>query len=151
MLLETAQLLCSPFEPGTAPYKRTHYNHPCAKWARERSENYWWLLKHGHALGMEYNKRYGRMHKSYSVISDCLDNWDKLKLARPWPEGVSPFVQCMPEKYKVPDNPVQAYRNYYLGDKIRFAKWEKGTQMPDWFFKGLLNELINDPNKVVEL
>ena len=46
MLLESAQMLCSPFEPGSAPYRRSHYNHPCSKWARESSSNYQWLWDH---------------------------------------------------------------------------------------------------------
>ena len=41
MVLETAQLLCSAHE--TAPYKRTHYNHPCAIWTRSSLSNYMWL------------------------------------------------------------------------------------------------------------
>ena len=54
MVTETAQLLCSVYPKGVAPYKRTHYNHPCAVWARTSLENYLWLLEHGEALGLEY-------------------------------------------------------------------------------------------------
>ena len=53
MCLETAQMLCSIFEPGIAPYKRTHYNHPCSKWIRESKDNYKWLIKHDKALCRE--------------------------------------------------------------------------------------------------
>ena len=35
MILESAQMLCSAFENGEAPYRRAYYNHPCTKWARE--------------------------------------------------------------------------------------------------------------------
>ena len=30
---------------------------------------------------------------------------------------LTPFAQCMPEQYRVKDNPVKAYRNYYLSEK----------------------------------
>ena len=60
MPLETAQILCSAFEPGTAPYKRTHYNHPCSVWGRESKVNYKWLIEHGLALSDEYTYRYGK-------------------------------------------------------------------------------------------
>lgn len=131
MVLETAQLLCSIYPNGKAPYRRTHYNHPCAKWARQYSENYWWLLQHGHHLAMEYERRYHKMHKSYKVISWCIDHWHQLELSRKAPKDIE-FVQCMPEQYKIPNDPVQAYRNYYIGEKARFAKW-KYTDPPDWW------------------
>ena len=72
MILETAQLLCSPYVPGVAPYRRTHYNHPCAKWTRESQSNYFWLGIHGLALADEYTYRYGKIHKSVDVIKWCL-------------------------------------------------------------------------------
>ena len=36
--------------------------------------------------------------------------------------GVTEPPQCMPDKYKCED-PVQAYRNYYLGEKMYMAVW----------------------------
>jgi hypothetical protein len=48
MSLESAQMLCSAFENGEAPYKRSYYNHPCTKWARESQANYEWLLAHAY-------------------------------------------------------------------------------------------------------
>ena len=55
MPLESVQLLCSPFEPGEAPYKRTHYNHPCAKWVRESQQQYEWLLEYTYQIFREYS------------------------------------------------------------------------------------------------
>lgn len=133
MILESAQLLCSPFEPGMAPYRRTHYNHPCAIWVRSSSANYEWLLNHACALADEYWKRYDkRRHKSESVLDWCFEN--ELKIKFPSIE-LTPFAQCMPEQYKVPGDAVQAYRNYYIGEKARFAKWERGTKVPEWWTK----------------
>ena len=60
MPLETAQMLCSAFDPlDLAPYKRVHYNHPCTQWARQSEANFDWLVTHGLALCAEYTKRYG--------------------------------------------------------------------------------------------
>ena len=134
MLLETAQLLCSPYPAGEAPYKRTHYNHPCSKWIREGTANYWWLIQHGVALGAEYTWRYNKTHKSYEVISWSIDMFHTLdKLGIPQTEELTPFPQCMPEQYKIPNDPVQAYKNYYIGEKKKFAKWNKGRTQPAWF------------------
>ena len=79
MALETAQLLCTAFPGGTAPYKLTHFNHPCAIWCRESLKNYNWLIDHGIALCDEYQHRYGKTHKSKEVILWCKRNRKKVK------------------------------------------------------------------------
>tara|TARA_B100000131_G_scaffold283848_1_gene292072 strand:- start:918 stop:1073 length:156 start_codon:yes stop_codon:yes gene_type:complete len=38
----------------------------------------------------------------------------------------------MLEDYKVSDDPVDCYREYYLKDKVRFAKWRSGDLPPWW-------------------
>ena len=50
MPLETAQMLCAAYPDDVAPYKKTHYNHPCTVWARTCIENFNWLVEHGIAL-----------------------------------------------------------------------------------------------------
>jgi hypothetical protein len=46
----------------------------------------------------------------------------------------TPHPQCMPEEYKCAfDDPVHAYRRYYVNDKKDIAKWEKSRLMPKWF------------------
>ena len=108
MILETAQLLCSAHEQGTAPYKRTHYNHPCSIWARASLNNYRWLCSLGIALGDEYYRRYKKFHKSLEVINWCIDNVPQELEST----GLTPFVQCMPDEYK-DEKSVLAYRKYY--------------------------------------
>lgn len=44
---------------------------------------------------------------------------------------MTPFAQAMPDQYKH-QNAVIAYRQYYLGEKARFAKWKCGN-IPLWF------------------
>lgn len=128
MVLESAQMLCSAFPSGDAPYKRAYYNHPCTKWARESQQNYRWLLGHAAALCIEYSLRYGKCHKSWDAIQWCNNNHDKLGLPN---VGLTEFAQAMPDEYKQPC-PVSAYRAYYNGDKHSFAKWRLGN-VPDWF------------------
>lgn len=74
MLLETCQLLCSVYEPGVAPYKRTHYNHPCSVWVRQSIQNFKWLEELGAALSIEYTKRRDRVHKCADVLDWIGDN-----------------------------------------------------------------------------
>ena len=126
MILESAQMLCSVQPEGTAPYKRSFYNHPCTKWVRASVANYDWLIEHARALCTEYTRRYGKVHKSEKVIDWCDTNRPELPDV-----GLTPFAQAMPEDYKNEDA-VEAYRTYYRNDKRRFATW-KDVDPPAWF------------------
>ena len=129
MCLETAQLLCSAFEPGQVPYRRTHYNHPCAVWTRSSIDNFAWLTRLGWALCDEYAFRYGRTHASRSVIDDC---WSKRETLGLPDVGLMPFALALPEKYRE-DDAVKAYRAYYLGEKRDIARWTRGRMQPMWW------------------
>lgn len=130
MIIETTQLLCNPLtDLPDCPYKRTHWNHPCAKWARESLFNYNWLINHGVYLGHEFYYRYGHDHKCYNDILWAANNAYRIKFPQ---IEMTPFAQCMPDKYKQEDA-VQAYRAYYIGEKNRFAKWNHATPMPEWW------------------
>jgi len=59
-------------------------------------------------------------------------------------EGLTPFAQAMPDHYKVSGDAVQAYRNYYIGDKARFAKWKESSLVPEWFSEGVLESELVD-------
>jgi hypothetical protein len=108
-------------------YKQSFTNHPCTVWARQSFDNYLWLARHTHKLSLEYSRRYGRIHKAHDmtiwflrVIPHIVGTAD-----------MTPFAQAMPDQYKH-QNAVIAYRQYYLGEKVRFAKWKDGN-VPDWF------------------
>ena len=126
MILESAQMLCSVQPEGSAPYKRSFYNHPCTKWARASTENYDWLVEHAFALCAEYTRRYGKVHKSQQVIEWCDKNRPEL------PVGIlSEWPTCMPD-YCRKETVVESYRNYYRNEKAKFAKWKDGN-VPVWY------------------
>jgi len=136
MTLETAQMLCAPFENGKAPYRRAHYNHPCTIWARTSKENYEWLVMHGLALCNEYTLRYGKRHASQDVIIWCSNNMSRLGLPS---NGLTEFAVAISgdqECRKLPNfdrlSVKQKYRAYYLCDKKRFAKWTN-RDVPEWW------------------
>jgi hypothetical protein len=136
MVLETAQMLCAAFPDGKAPYKKTHARHPCTLWAARSEDNFIWLSDHGIGLCEEYTRRYRRIHKSTEIIEWCRKNRDMCGL----PDiGLTPFAQAMPDQYKHEDA-VMAYRQYYLAEKSKIAKWKHGNA-PDWFLRG--NLLLN--------
>lgn len=131
MPLETAQLLCTAFPAGEAPYRPTHERHPCALWTRRSRANYGWLLEHGRALCREYSIRYGRTHASEAVVRWCADRASGLAFPR---KGRTRFALAMDERYRG-GGAVASYRRYYAAAKASFCRWERGRPMPAWFRK----------------
>lgn len=127
MPLETAQLLCTAFPQGSAPYRRTHFNHPSAVWTRKSKSHYLWLIEHGLALCEEYSLRYGKTHKSMEVILWCKSNidlvdWKDLSFTDP--------PACMPDDCKLSSS-VESYREYYRKHKSYIYKWTN-REKPEW-------------------
>lgn len=129
MPLESAQILCTAFPKGSAPYKLTHYNHPCSIWCRQSEENYKWLIQHGLALCDEYTYRYGKHHKSRDVILWCEQNINEISFER---KGKTHFTLCFDDKFKI-GSAVESYRLYYINEKRSIAKWNKARKAPSWF------------------
>jgi hypothetical protein len=129
MPLETAQVLCTAFPKGKAPYKLTHFNHPCSIWCRESRENYNWLIEHGLALCDEYTYRYGKNHKSREVILWCEKNMNSIHFKK---DRKTHFVLCFDNKFKI-GNAVQSYRYYYNQEKQKITQWNKSRSRPRWF------------------
>ena len=128
MVLETAQILCTVSWQYNipAPYKVSHKNHPMTLWTGETLPNWEWVLQHGFALAKEYTCRYDKEHKSQAILE-----WCKSHGGRPQKGIFTVPPLCMPKEYKT-NNYVESYRNYYIGDKIKFAKWKLGN-VPLWF------------------
>lgn len=144
MILELVQMLYTCWHvrvgsvPASAPlckstqlpgYKKiSNHNHPMAKWVRESRWNYNFTVKLASALCLEFFHRYGGKYHGCT----CHVLW----LAAHVPDfdirHQTPIPQCMPEQYKCPDDPVEAYRRYYIGDKKRFAVW-KNRPIPEFF------------------
>ncbi len=114
-----------------APYRSTHVKHPCTLWAGESLANWRWLRDLTLALNAEYQYRYKteRIHKSAAIVMELPEP--------PIPDlGLTEFAQAMPDEFKVPGDPVQAYRSFYIGDKSRFVKWTK-RDIPGWYLRGM--------------
>ena len=120
MILECAQMLCTAhiaLGNEDVPYKKSHLNHPSSVWVRANNENYQWLYNHMLALGEEYTKRYKRTHLT---ITKCKDILAVAPLNMPTGSFSEP-PQCMPDEYKVDNDSVSAYWNYYEQDKYKIA------------------------------
>lgn len=110
-------------------YQATHINHPSAVWARQSVENYNWLADHFFALGDEYTYRYGKKHKCFGELSYMLQSPPK-NLTN---YEMTKMPSAMADEYKISDDPIVNYRNYYREGKSKMHSW-KNRQPPEWIF-----------------
>ena len=147
MVLETAQLLSQAVRlvPEWQPhfnrrdvYKVTHQHHPSSRWTRRSVPNLFWLAKHGIALSDEYSHRFWRRHKSAAIIHLVADKIGALPAVDT--DDLTPFAQAMPVEFKRPDDPVAAYRAYYLAEKVHVdSNWtNRRKDLPEWLFHAAL-------------
>jgi hypothetical protein len=122
MMVEHVQLLCSAMPEDIAPYKRTHYNHPCSKWVRASASNWEWLNSLTWSMGHEYFNRFGKRHKS-SITRESISSWNPFEHL-PY-IGLTPWAMAMPDEYKLGyydgdecDLVIASYRRYYAA-KLR--------------------------------
>lgn len=120
MILESAQMLCTAINltGGESPYQSVHQNHPCTVWARTSLSNWRWLRDLTIELNKEFIFRYsGKDHASYRVV---------MGLSEPPIEdlGITERPQCVHDAFKR-DDPILAYRLYYVRSKQHLHKWTK--------------------------
>ena len=108
-------------------YSATHINHPSAVWCRLSVPNYLWLVEHFFALMEEYTYRYGKTHKCYGDLSYMLQSPPK-NLTN---YDFTVMPSAMADEYKISDDPLENYRNYYKIGKATMHKW-KNRQPPEW-------------------
>ena len=114
-------------------YKASHVNHPSAIWVRQSKENYRWLYRMWFYLLQEYTYRYGKKHACEKLMSALY--LDPMNI----PKGIfTEPTPAMPDIYKVTNDSIRSYQNYYIHDKSRFAKW-KNREIPEWFSYGVNN------------
>lgn len=135
---ETHQFVETDLVPDKAPdvpwTGLSHANHPAALWLNEGLGNVSWLVDHLRAMVNEYDYRYPGNPDKFErarVIVPAMKYW------------LSKFVilnhttpkACVPDVYKRDpmdrENTMQAYRAYYLAEKINGNNWTNRAQ-PDW-------------------
>lgn len=131
LLLEAAQVLCTAARENGLDaeflYSPTHASHPVTEWATESRANWLRLREHAEALNEEFVERYDKdeAHASWQVI-ERIDP-DEIGFPQSAP---TPRPQAMPDEYRC-DDPVEAYRAYYAGEKAEWAEW-RYTDPPPW-------------------
>lgn len=128
MPLEIAQMMSTTVRLTglDAGYAITHQNHPCTKWVRKSLSNWLWVKTLAKCLNEEWQCRYNHSnnHKAFDMI-----------LSLPMPNipdiGLTPFAVCMDQSYKIGNDPIESYRNYYRQSKSHLFSW-KNREIPEW-------------------
>ena len=123
MILETAQMLSTSYRKKFGDnddlYKTAYPKHPMTIWVGDSGDNFFWSIQLLDQLLYQYTVRYKKVHKTIK-ISNLLHS--KHKLWHTWKTKFTRPPLCMPDEYKS-DDYIQSYRNYYIGDKKRFARY----------------------------
>ena len=119
------------YKTRTGLYLPTHSGHPCTKWACETQSNFEWLYQLGCGLHDEWQYRRNKTHACAEIV------YRTYKFKHFLPKGpLTPFAQAFKKSYPHlidENNPIEAYRKFYIADKSRFAKWVWRRPAPDWW------------------
>lgn len=139
MVLETAQLLSTTCHMlqlhDSGLYRKTHWNHPCAVFARKSLPNFKWLVEHGLALAQEFEHRFSKVHASeenillcYRVVMDAVA--DNRGLTAGWQETCNELIfsfNC--SGFDTGD----LFEDYRLCMR---RKWDTDSMPPKWSCRG---------------
>lgn len=134
-LSKTQKVLEVPEYMWSAPYSKSgeigyrpcHVWHPCQKWARECSGNYLWLARLGMELAMEYTFRFKKEHSCEIHIKWLYDNIPLDIIMSPR----NGFPIAMANEFKISNDPIVCYRNYYKSKKIKYTY----RKIPHWLIE----------------
>ena len=119
-----------PDERETNFYKAVHMKHPCTIWTMESIENYRWHWKLFNALCAEYTYRYGKVHKTDSLLRKDLF-WGPANISD---DGLTQFKLAMGSNPEcMHGDPVKSYREFYKTKRERFSMTWKKRPTPAWF------------------
>jgi len=116
-----------PDERENVMWKASHIKHPSGIWTRASDKNYKWLYSLWFNLLQEYTFRYEKRHSAERMMPYfwvCPIKIPKGEFTEPTP--------AMPDQYKVSEDSIRSYINYYNGAKQHLASWKK-RKIPDWY------------------
>jgi len=108
-------------------YMASHMKHPDEIWIKKSRAHYQWVYDLFEHLCDEYTHRYGKIHMTDSKLREALRQAPNNIPEADWQDP----PQCMPEHCKQNDA-ISAYRQYYIIEKKRFAKWTSRA-VPLWY------------------
>ncbi len=115
-------------------HKGGYPHHPNCKWLEESIDNVHWLLDHCDELIEEHHRRKDRhddpVFSRLQFDKFVHDYLDQVEAVLPH-VGLTPPYQAMPDHCR-DDDPVAAYRSYYIQEKHSIAEWCY-CDPPEWY------------------
>jgi len=136
MPLEEAQMLCTAlwhhapqYAEDNNLYKPVHQKHPCTLWAMETRSNYSFAWRLYIAMLVEYEVRYGKKHGAGKHKFALLKGMGYIPMGKltQHPQCFSGLDELKTDEFY----PIEAYRKFYIADKLDFARY-KYTTKPSW-------------------
>ena len=124
MLIEAVQILSTAnYINGSdqTPYKPTHFNHPCVKWAAESDVNFNWLYSLAINLAKQYVARKGKYHATINKLTEIKPKKCGYGIPDKFVIGFNTekYADCIIES-----DVIESYRNYYRIYKQGFYRKE---------------------------
>ena len=148
LLSNGAPPILMPLTKSTGkPHKGGYKNHPATVWTGKTRDNFFWAVKHCKSLCEQFKMRYGKEHfaeKQLAWIMSC--TIDDKHLYYFIPKGkMTPFPRCVNQSQgrnldllnAKTHTVVEAYRTFYIREKVAFATWDRGFSAPFWFTSGV--------------
>jgi hypothetical protein len=99
-------------------------------------ENFYWLLDHASEISNQYIARYGKDHKSNSVLVWCIIRESQLKFEfsglQKFAIAINEDCLCRKELEFDVSDPITCYRLYYKIDKKHIHSWKAPSCAPPW-------------------
>jgi len=131
MILESTQMISTiyqQYDKKEGLYKPTHLNHPCTQWVGQSFENFSLAIQHTHYMNEEFNRRFGKTHKSIEIIKSIQEQEFK-HFFHSFSFTLPPLA--MNEEFKSEDI-IESYRDYFVSkDLMKYNLYD----IPSWFYE----------------
>lgn len=138
MMLEAAQMLFTAVRQHGytgGGYASAYANHPMTKWVAQSYQHATWLLEHALELASEFERRFGKRHKTASMLPALCMAVHKYMPDNGWRNP----PRCIPDEFKLDYDSydgdvschVASYRGYYRVGKAHLHKWTHRPE-PEW-------------------
>lgn len=120
---------------GGTLHKGCH-KHTCVEWLKASRENLFWAVDHIDELCYEHERRYDTVPYSRVQLDQFIVRHYHTLVDHILPNvPMTPFAQAFGENGHLyySDDIVEAYRAYYIGEKVDIAFWNKTRPAPQWW------------------
>jgi hypothetical protein len=130
LLCNTCTVICTILSNyGIEVPQKTIKPNTLTNWASLSKGNFTWIKEYAVGLSEAFELRYGKRHLTSIDLKT-------LKIPEDLPRiKITEFPQMIPDRFKLEDNPIEAYRNFYVHEKAKVSDYK--NEPPVWFLNKL--------------